>query len=318
MMKTRKVLKLAILIAFLCVLPQLCSKYVLHLIVFVMINTIAILGLNILGTSGQISNAQAAFYGIGAYTAALLTLRLGLSFWVAMLAVVAITFLAGFIVGLPTMKVSGLYLIMTTMGINEIVYQVLKNWISLTNGPSGLNRIPAPVFFGIELNSVYRYYYLALVMFALFVFLTHRIFKSRLGYYFTAIKNSSIAANMNGVDVNGIKLLAFAICSLFAGVAGALYASYISYISPENFTTTVSVSFLTISIFGGNGSILGVIIANTLLTTATEYFRVIGEYRLVIYGVLLILGMIYVPSGIGGIIKKTQARLQKWINSRRA
>lgn len=304
-------------IALMCTFPGFMSKYLLHLIVYVMINSIAVLGLNILGSSGQISNAQAAFFGIGAYTAALLSLRLNASFWVYMLVVIVVTFIAGFLVGLPTMKVSGLYLIMTTMGINEIVYQVFKNWISLTNGPSGLNRIPAPVIFGFELKNVYSYYYLALVMFIIFVFLTSRIFKSRLGYFFTSIKNNSIAANMNGVNVNGIKLLAFAICSLFAGVAGALYASYISFISPENFTTNVSISFLTISIFGGNGSIPGVIIANAILTFATEYFRVIGEYRLVIYGVLLILAMIYMPNGIGGLLKKAAGYVRRKISDRR-
>lgn len=297
-----------------CTFPSFCSKYILHLIVYVMINSIAVLGLNILGTSGQISNAQAAFYGIGSYTAALLSLRLGVNFWVYMLAVIVITFIAGLLVGLPTMKVSGLYLIMTTMGINEIVYQILKNWISLTNGPSGLNRIPAPVIFGFELKNVFSYYYLALAMFLIFIFLANRILKSRLGYYFTAIKNNDIAANMNGINVNGMKLLAFAICSIFAGVAGALYTSYISYISPENFTTNVSISFLTISIFAGSGNIIGVIIANTLLTFATEYFRVIGEYRLVIYGVLLILGMIYMPNGIGGLLNRAGKFARKRIS----
>ena len=317
MNKKRKIFALLVLLALMCTFPSFCSKYVLHLIVYVMINSIAVLGLNILGTSGQISNAQAAFYGIGAYTAALLSLRLGSNFWVYMLAVVAITFVAGFLVGLPTMKVSGLYLIMTTMGINEIVYQIIKNWIPLTNGPSGLNRIPAPVIFGIELKNVFSYYYLALAMFVIFIFLTKRIFNSRLGYYFTAIKNNSIAANMNGINVNGIKLLAFAICSLFAGVAGALYATYISYISPDNFTTNISISFLTISIFGGSGSIAGVIIANGLLTFATEYFRVIGEYRLVIYGVLLILGMMYMPNGIGGLLSKANKFARKRISDHR-
>lgn len=314
MKKKRKLIALLILFALMCTFPSFCSKYILHLIVYVMINSIAVLGLNILGTSGQISNAQAAFYGIGSYTAALLSLRLGVNFWVYMLAVIVITFIAGLLVGLPTMKVSGLYLIMTTMGINEIVYQILKNWISLTNGPSGLNRIPAPVIFGFELKNVFSYYYLALAMFLIFIFLANRILKSRLGYYFTAIKNNDIAANMNGINVNGMKLLAFAICSIFAGVAGALYTSYISYISPENFTTNVSISFLTISIFAGSGNIIGVIIANTLLTFATEYFRVIGEYRLVIYGVLLILGMIYMPNGIGGLLNRAGKFARKRIS----
>lgn len=298
-----KMIGTILLFLLLLAFPTFIPKYFLHLVIYIMITSIAVFGLGILGASGQISLAQGAFYGVGAYTSALLCAKLGLSFWASLVLVVLLACIMGLLVGLPTIKVSGLYLVMTTLGINEIAYLVMMNFIPLTGGPQGVSSIPSPELMGISFDSTQKYYYLVFAMFVFFVFLSARILKSRLGLFFIAIKNSEIASKMNGVHVVKIKLLAFIISAAFGGVAGALYANYINYIHPDNFKTDVSVLFLTMAIFGGQRSVMGMICATTLLIIATEYFRFIGEYRLIAYGLVLLLGMIYMPDGIGSKLK---------------
>jgi len=294
-----KIVLAAVLLGALSI-PSFTPKYILHLVIYIMIISIAVMGLGILGVSGQISNAQGAFYGIGAYTSALLSVRMGVSFWASLLIVILFACVVGFVVGLPTIKVSGLYLIMTTLGVNEIIYLIMMNNITLTNGPQGVSRIPGPSLFGFTFKSMPSYFYLCYAFLLFFALLSIRIYRSRLGNYFIAVKNSEIASNMNGVNVVKTKLTAFMISAVYGGVAGALYSGYIGYIHPDNFKTDVSVLFLTMSIFGGQRSVVGMLCATTILTIATEYFRFIGEYRLIAYGLVLILGMIYMPEGIGG------------------
>lgn len=289
-------------------LPLLFSRYFLHLTIFMMITAIAVLGLGILGASGQISSAQGAFYGIGAYTCALLCTRLGCSYWVALIAVILIACVVGVLVGLPAIKVSGLYLVMTTLGINEIIYIIMMNSVSFTGGPQGVSQIPPIRFLFFSLDTMKKFYYLAFAMLVIFTFLSNRILKSRLGLFFISIKSSDIASRMNGVNVLKTKLVAFVISAVYGGIAGSLYASYIGYIHPDNFKTDVSVLFLTMSIFGGQRSVLGMICATIILTFATEYFRFIGDYRMIAYGLVLVLGMMFMPEGIGSKIKDFQHR----------
>ncbi len=291
--------------------PLLLSRYFLHLAIYMMITAIAVLGLGILGASGQISSAQGAFYGIGAYTCALLCTRLGSSYWVALIAVILIACVVGILVGLPAIKVSGLYLVMTTLGINEIIYIIMMNAVSFTGGPQGVSQIPPIRFLGFPLDTMKKFYYLALAMLIIFIFLSNRILKSRLGLFFLSIKSSDIASKMNGVNVVRTKLIAFIISAVYGGIAGSLYATYIGYIHPDNFKTDVSVLFLTMSIFGGQRSVLGMICATVILTFATEYFRFIGDYRMIAYGLVLLLGMMFMPEGIGSKIKNLQQK--KWL-----
>lgn len=309
----KKHIKTIFLVLFLLLastFPAYLPKYILHIVIYIMITSIAVMGLGILGASGQVSNAQGAFYGIGAYTSALLCVKFGMSFWLSLLFVIAAACIVGLIVGLPTIKVSGLYLIMTTLGVNEIVYLVMMNFISLTGGPQGVSKIPVPKIFGFAFRSMTSFYYLAFIAILFFSILSIRIYRSRLGLYFFAVNKSDIASNMNGVNVVKTKLLAFIISAIYGGVAGALYASYIGYIHPDNFKTDVSILFLTMSIFGGQRSIIGMICATAVLTIATEYFRFIGEYRLIAYGLVLILGMIYMPEGIGGKLKRNKTLIK--------
>ncbi len=289
----------SLLVLLVLAAPFLFSTYLVHIGVFILINAIAVIGLGVLGGfAGQVSLGQAAFYGIGAYTTALLSTRYNLPIGISILAAPLLAGMIGYVIGRPTMRVAGLYLVMITIGINEITRLVLLNWIDFTNGPQGVKGIPAPMLAGINLRNSTWYFYIALAVLVLIILLTQRLIRSRVGMYLQALGDSEIAARMIGVDTAGVKTLAFVISAVWAGLAGALYAHYIGYIHPDNFKLEVSVLFLTMAIFGGQRSIPGMLVATAALTGATEYLRSIGEYRMVAYGFLLLVGMIYMPDGI--------------------
>jgi len=286
----------------LLILPFLCGYYLLHVIIFAGINLIVVLGLGLLlGFSGQVSIGHAAFYGIGAYASALLTLKLGLPFWIALPLAGVIAGLAGIMLAIPSLKVSMLYLVMTTIGFAMIVWIVMFRWSGLTNGPNGIIGIPSPTIGGFVLDSPTKYYYLVLVFSLLALWLMTRIVRSAIGLRLMAIFDQEEAAKSVGVNTTYFKVLAFVISSIFAGIGGSLYAHYVTFIHPDNFNIWVSVIFLVMAVFGGQRSIPGITTAVIILTLATEYFRVLGEYRMIGYGLLLALGMIYFPEGIGTI-----------------
>ena len=313
--KQIKICLLTVIALFILIFPYLFPKYLIHIGIYIAINSIAVLGLGVLGSSGQISLSQAAFYGIGAYTSSLLAVNFHVPFWFGIIAAALLAGAAGFIIGLPTIRVTGLYLVMITLGVNEIVWLCMMNLIPLTGGPQGVILIPPPEIAGFIIDSARSYYYLVICFLVFFIILTHRIFKSRLGMYFQALSTSEIAAAMVGLDVVGSKVIAFIISALWGGVAGSLYAHYIGYIHPDNFQLDISVLFLTMAVFGGQSSVMGMLLSTLILTISTEYLRNIGEYRMVAYGLLLLVGMIYMPSGVGPYLNRLtlsiQYRIQK-------
>jgi len=285
--------------ALLLSLPALCGYYVVHNLIFAGINLIAVLGLGLLiGFSGQVSLGHAAFYGIGAYASALLTLRLGLSFWAAWPLAGIIAGIAGFLLAIPSLKVAALYLVMTTIGFSMIVWLIMLQWSGLTNGPNGIIGIPSPTIAGFALDSPAKYYYLVLVFSLAALWLMNRIVKSSIGLRLMAIFDQEEAAKSVGVNTIYFRVLAFVVSSIFAGVAGSLYAHYVTFIHPENFDIWISVIFLVTAVFGGQRSIPGITASSIILTFATEYFRVFGQYRMIGYGIFLAVCMIYFPEGI--------------------
>jgi len=283
-------------------LPAFCGYYVVHNFIFSGINLIAVLGLGLLvGFSGQVSIGHAAFYGIGAYASALLTTKLGLSFWAALPFSGVIAGIAGVLLAMPSLKVAALYLVMTTIGFSMIVWLIMLQWEGLTNGPNGIIGIPSPSIGGWALDSPVKYYYLVLVCATLAVWLMYRIVKSSIGLRLLAIFDQEEAAKSVGVNTAYFRILAFAVSSIFAGVAGSLYAHYVTFIHPENFDIWVSVIFLVMAVFGGQRSIPGITASAVILTFATEYFRVLGDYRMIGYGLFLAVCMIYFPEGISKV-----------------
>jgi branched-chain amino acid transport system permease protein len=316
----QRILGVALVAALLLLLPTFSGYYVIHNLIFAGINVIAVLGLGLLiGFSGQVSLGHAAFYGIGAYASALLTIKLGLSFWLALPLSGVITGIAGLFLAIPSLKVAALYLVMTTIGFSMIVWLMMLQWEAVTNGPNGIIGIPSPTIAGWALDSPAKYYYLVLVFAALAVWLMNRIVKSSIGLRLMAIFDQEEAAKAVGVNTTYFRVLAFAISSFFGGVAGSLYAHYVTFIHPENFDIWISVIFLVMAVFGGQRSIAGITASAVILTFATEYFRVFGNYRMIGYGAFLAVCMIYFPDGISkiklGPITRMFSRSEKNNNS---
>ncbi|WP_227764726.1 branched-chain amino acid ABC transporter permease [Zhaonella formicivorans] len=275
------------------------QPYVLRTSIIVLLYIVLALSLNfVLGFAGQLSMGHSAFYGIGAYVTALLTVNMHLSFWLALLisAVVAACF--GFILGIPTLRLKGDYLAITTIGFGEIVRLVLVNWTEVTRGPAGIPGIPSPGVFGMVLRSSTAYYYLLLLLAVLTVFISYRLWRSRLGRGLIAVRDDEIAAEAMGINSTNLKVLAFVLGATIAGMAGSFFASFIHYVNPDNFTYMESVVILCMVVLGGVGSIPGVIVGATVLTILPETLRDIATYRYAIYGLLLILMMIIRPQGM--------------------
>ncbi|MEF9951400.1 MAG: branched-chain amino acid ABC transporter permease [Clostridium sp.] len=287
------------------------QAYVLRTSVVILLYVVLALSLNfVLGFAGQLSMGHAAFYAIGAYTVAILTVDLGMNFWLALIAAAVVAALFGFILGMPTLRLKGDYLAIVTIGFGEIVRLVLINWIDLTRGPSGIPSIPSPSIFSFKINTNIEYYYLILVLVFVTIYISYKLLYSRLGRGLIAVRDDEIAADAMGVNVTYLKVLAFVLGALLAGLAGGFFASFVHYVNPDNFTYMESVSILCMVVLGGLGSVPGVIIGAAILTLLPEALRDVATYRYAIYGILLALMMIMRPQGMISMSKlKRRAKL---------
>lgn len=282
--------------------------YLLHILTIAGIYIILTLSLNlIVGYTGIPSLGHAAFSAVGAYTSALLALRLGLPFWVGLIAAACVAAMFGVIIGFPSLRLKGDYLALATFGFAVIVYSILKNWISLTRGPMGLPGIPKPSIFGFEFDSIISYLVLVATLAALTTFVVRRIVKSPFGRVLKAIREDETAALAMGKDVIKYKILVFVIGAFFAGIAGSLYAHYITFIDPSSFTIMESILILLMVVFGGMASIPGSILGAVILILFPELLRFLGlpnsiaaSTRQMIYGLLLVILMLKRPKGLIG------------------
>jgi len=283
-------------------------EYLLHILVITGIYIILTLSLNlILGYTGLPAFGHAAFSCVGAYTSSLLALQYGISPWVGLTLGAFVAAVLGFLIGLPSVRLKGDYLALATFGLAVIVYSVAKNWVSLTRGPLGLPGIPGFNFFGFPLNSIGSY----LILVAFFVAVTYvavkRIVNSPFGRILRGIREDEVAALAMGKDVNRHKLLVFIIGAFFAGIAGSLYAHYITFIDPSSFTVMESITILLMVVFGGMGTLGGSFLGAAVLVILPELLRFLGlpsaiaaPLRQMIYGLLLILLMLKRPQGLVG------------------
>ncbi len=285
--------------------------YLIHILIMVMLYILLTQSLNIvLGLAGQLHLGHAASFGIGAYIAGLLMVDGGFSFWAVLpLAFIGAGF-AGLIVGLPTLRgVGGDYLGIVTLGFGEITRIFLTNLEPLTRGPMGLPGIPSPSIFGYEFTTKAPFFYLITVITLVSWIVMERIVNSKLGLQFMAVRTDENCAKVLGINTGVVKLTAFILASAFAGLAGGFYASYFSFISPDSFVFTDSLAFICMLIVGGKGNMLGCALGALLLGTAPELFRFLGDYRMLIYGVLLTFMVIYKPLGIWGLDKRKLNKL---------
>lgn len=293
------------------------NTYLLHIMITIGLYSVLALSLNLVtGFAGQLSFCHIAFYGIGAYTGTLLMMKVNLSFWIAMFAGAGVAAIFGLLLGLPTLRLRGDYLAIVTLGFGEIVRLVFVNEAWLTRGPLGLPGVPSPVLFGYKFSGRVPYYYLILVIFLLTLFMMRRLTVSGIGLAMLSVKSDEIAAESVGIKPVKFKLLAFVISAAIAGWVGTFYASYISFVSPDTFMYTDSVTVLAMVILGGLGSLPGAVIGASILTLIPELLRAINEYRMVLYGLLMIVMMIFRPDGFWGMRYRIRNAYKKTVKGR--
>ncbi|MBO8130963.1 MAG: branched-chain amino acid ABC transporter permease [Candidatus Marinimicrobia bacterium] len=286
-------------------------EHLLHILVIAGIYIILTLSLNlIVGYTGLPALGHAAFSCIGAYTSSLLALYIGVSPWIGLLIGGCLAALSGIIIGYPAVRLKGDYLALATFGMGVIVYSIAKNWVSLTRGPMGLPGIPGFSIFGIQLSEIWSYLLLVSVFVAITIFVINRIVNSPFGRILRSIREDEIASEALGKNTTKYKLLVFIIGAFFAGIAGSLYAHYITFIDPSSFTVMESITILLMVIFGGMGSISGSIVGAVVLVVFPELLRFLGmpssiaaPMRQMIYGLLLVSLMLKRPQGIMGVYK---------------
>jgi len=275
------------------------NSYHLQLLTFIGINTLLALGLNMLmGYAGQISLGHAAFYGLGAYTSAVLSATMNWSPWLALLAAIVLTTLVAFLVALPMLKLSGYYLGMGTLGFGMIVFILIRQWSTVTGGDSGLVGIPSLSLGPLSLASGKAYFYLVWAVVLMCFVICERVVDSRVGRALRAIHDGEHVAAAMGIDTSRLKVGVFVLSAVFAALAGFLYAHLVSFISPNSFDFLVSVRIVTMVVIGGMASIWGSLLGASLLTLLPEWLHVFTDYEMVVYGLILMTIMIFLPQGL--------------------
>lgn len=273
--------------------------YYLQIMTFIGINTLLALGLNMLmGYAGQVSLGHAAFYGIGAYTTAILSGTYGISPWIALVCAVGCAVFVAFVVGLPTLKLSGYYLGMGTLGFGMIVNILLREWSTVTGGSSGFVGIPMLELGSISFMSGRNYFFLVWMVVLVAMVLCRRILSSRMGRALRSIHDGENASLAVGVNTHFLKLQIFMFSAALGAVAGFLYAHFVMFISPGSFGFMVSVKMVTMVVIGGMASVWGALLGASLLTLLPEVLHGFAEYEMIIFGLILMLVMIFMPQGL--------------------
>lgn len=279
--------------------PDFLSEYATRLLTLSVISAVAVIGLNIaFGYAGLISLGHAAFVGLGAYSAALLTTRFNMNVWVACIAAVVIATAVAYLLGRILLRLKGHYLALATLGINVSFTIVTSNWVELAGGTDGISGIPALTVFGHAIHTEQEFYWLALIVLLVVSIITWRIRVSHLGRTFMAVRDDELASLMTGVSVPKAKTCAFAFSAAYAALAGCLFAFHVHFISPEDFAYGHSITYLAMLIVGGEGSIVGSIIGATVITMLPEVLRGVGSAYLLFFGLLVLVVLIVLPKGI--------------------
>lgn len=309
-MLPRKVLPLFGVLALLLVLPLvLTNPYFLLIATLIGIYIIVNAGLDIVfGYSGQITLGQAGFYAIGAYTSAILSLHTEIPVVFCMIAGGLLASFLGMIVAIPSVKLVHHFLAMVTIGFGEIIRLLALNGGELTGAADGLSFIPRPSLFGYDIDTPMAYYYFVLGFVLVFLYAKQNLVTSRIGRAFRSIRDNAEAASAFGINVQRMKVTAFTIEGFFGGFGGALYAHLIGFISPETFTLQQSVLFLTMVLLGGSGSFWGPILGTILISLLFEVLQPFGQAQMVIYGLIIMLVIMFLPRGIAGVLSRKRQR----------
>ena len=319
---------ISLFLMILATLPLWGNPYIIYLINLSCIAIVAALGLNLLvGYTGQISLGHSAFVALGAYTTAILSSKVGLPFWTCLIASGSVAAVIGFGLGIPCLRLKGLYLAMATMSFGVVVEYVIVTWESLTGGIRGIKVFPVTIFC-YPLDSGNKIYYFLLMCTVLAILAIKNLVRTRVGRAFIAIRDRDIAAEVMGVNITAYKVMAFTISSFFAGIAGSMYSYTMGYIHPEYFTLLLSIQYLAMIIAGGLGTILGSIFGAVFIVLVPELIKAIArtsellipalkgkyneEWNIAAFGLLIMIFLIFESGGLNGIWGRIKTCFKNW------
>ena len=295
-------------VAALLVAPFYMKSYGVHLLTTWLIFIVATMGLNLTtGYAGQKSLGQAAFFGIGAYTVAIF-LKLGISFWIGLPTGALLCFFAGVMLGFPALRVQTIYLAFATLGFNTAIWLVMRNEEWLTGGTFGMNNIARPSLLDFNLDNNRNFYFLVLAVTLLMALLLKSLINSPWGKSFTALRDNPIRAESLGINTRAYTLMSFAIGAAYAGIAGGLYACLVQFIDPALFTVGASIMMYLMVVVGGPGYFLGPVLGSAVGVVLPEWLRFAQAWYLFIFGLAVILLMIWLPDGLLSIPDRMKAK----------
>lgn len=297
-----------VFLALLAAAPFVVGNYTLYLINLTAIFTLVALGLNLLtGFAGQISLGHAAFFGIGAYATGLLTQKLGLPFWLSLPLAGLLTTAIGAVAALPALRLKSLYLAIATLGFGVVVQKGLFEWRSLTGGGGGLELAPAQLG-PFVLATGGEMYWVVIGIAALGLWAAANLSRRRTGRAMVMIRDSEVAAGAVGIPVAQYKVIAFALSAFYTAIAGGLYAYLVRYINPESFNIGLSITFLSMIVIGGLGTIAGSVLGAVFYVVVPELFRGFKDAPGLVFGASLVLVMVFMPQGLWGFVRRLGAR----------
>ncbi|WP_207264421.1 branched-chain amino acid ABC transporter permease [Desulfovibrio sp. Huiquan2017] len=297
-----KYASLALLALVAIAYPQVFDLYQTNIMISCLVYIVLGLGLNIVvGLAGLLDLGYVAFYAVGAYAYALCNMHWGLGFWFMLPVGAILGAMLGLLLGFPVLRLRGDYLAIVTLGFGEIIRLVLENWGDVTMGPSGISSIARPSLFGIKLGvigSTQYMFYIMVGLMVLTIFCVNRLQNSRIGRAWLALREDEIACQAMGIDKMKTKLMAFALGATWAGMAGVVFAAKTTFINPASFTFWESAIILSIVVIGGMGSIRGVIAGAVILILVPEYLREFAQFRMLLFGAIMVLVMVFRPQGL--------------------
>jgi len=309
-MNKLKLLLALVFLAAMVILPTFLKNYGIHMFTTWLVFIIATMGLNLtVGYAGQKSLGHAAFFGIGAYTVAIL-LKAGFSFWLGLPVAALICFVTGLALGFPALRVQTIYLAFATLGFNTALWLLMRNEEWLTGGTFGINNIARPAWGSVSFEGNLAYYYLVLGFTLVLALLLWGLLRSPWGKAFTALRDNAIRAESLGIDTRSYTLLSFAIGAVYAGLAGGLYASQVQFIDPASFTVGASIMMYLMVVVGGPGYFLGPVLGAAVGVVLPEWLRFAQAWYLFVFGTAVVVLMIWLPDGLLSIPDRIKARRQ--------
>jgi branched-chain amino acid transport system permease protein len=292
------------------VVPPFLKSYGVYLFTYWLVFVIATMGLNLTaGYAGQKSLGHAAFFGIGAYTVAILT-KAGVSFWLGLPLAIVGCFVMGLVIGFPALRVQAIYLAFATLGFNTAAWLVMRNEEALTGGTFGINNIPRPELFGLSLDGNLSYYYFVLAMCLILAGLLWGLLRSPWGRAFEALRDNPLRAESLGMHIPTYTVLAFAIGAAYAGIAGALFASLVQFIEPAPFSVAASIMMYLMVVIGGPGYFFGPMLGSAVGVLLPEWLRFAQAWYLALFGTAVVLLMLWLPGGLLSIPDHIRMRRQ--------